>query len=77
MSSAELKSNLHKLIDNVNNEELLLALYEFINQEEKEEDSKFWNSLTTEQKEKVYQSFEESNHDDKLLSWDSVKRKFE
>jgi hypothetical protein len=53
MGTAELRSNLHKIVDRIEDERLLRAIYSFLNEREKAEEGKMWNSLTEEQKKEV------------------------
>jgi hypothetical protein len=76
VNQAALKSDLHKLIDSLDNEEILLALFDFIDLQKNDLHSNFWHSLTSEQKNQISLSFEESNHDESLISWDTILNKF-
>jgi len=76
MGTTELKSNLHKILDKIENEQLLRTIYDFLKQMENKEEGRIWASLTEEQKKEVYLSYEESENDDVLLDWNSLKKKF-
>lgn len=74
MSTLELKSDLHKILDKIENEELLRTIYDFLKQPD---DSKsFWNSLSEAQKQEVYLSYQESENSANLLNWDDLKKKY-
>lgn len=74
MSTLELKSDLHKILDKIENEELLRTIYDFLKQPD---DSKsFWNSLSEAQKQEVHLSYQESENSANLLSWDDLKKKY-
>ncbi|MES2138902.1 MAG: hypothetical protein V4511_04300 [Bacteroidota bacterium] len=49
MSTAELKSNLYKLIESINDSKTLNAIYTLITEKKKQEVD-WWNELTEEQK---------------------------
>jgi hypothetical protein len=75
MGTAELKSNLHKILDEIDNEQLLRAIYNFLMQRENSVEGKFWKTLTEEQKREVYLSYSESEDDNNLIDWKDVKKK--
>ena len=75
MSTIELKSNLHKIVDKIDNEQLLQTIYDFLKLSENSQEGQIWKSLTEEQKKEVYLSFQESEDDKNLVSWDEVNKK--
>lgn len=74
MGTFELKSNLHKLVDKINNEELLRTIYDFLKLRENSEEGRIWKTLTEEQKKEVFLSYEESENEANLTSWDDVRK---
>ncbi|WP_373522839.1 hypothetical protein [Aquiflexum sp.] len=72
MGTVELKSDLHKILDTIENEELLRTVYDFLKQGQKTEKGQFWNTLTEDQKKEVYLSYEQSQDDEKLIKWDDI-----
>lgn len=76
MSTIELKSDLHKIVDKIENEQLLRAIYDFLKQGENEQEGQIWNTLTEEQKNEVYLSYKESQDDKNLIDWETVKKKY-
>ena len=52
MGTIELKSNLHKIVDQIDSEQLLHAIYDFLKQRLNSEEGQIWKSLTEEQKTK-------------------------
>jgi hypothetical protein len=60
MGKVELKSNLHKIVDRIEDERLLRAIYSFLKERENSEEGQMWKSLTEEQKKEVLQAYEES-----------------
>ncbi|MEX2231185.1 MAG: hypothetical protein WD824_03425 [Cyclobacteriaceae bacterium] len=72
MGTAELKSDLHKMVDRIEDERLLRAIYSFLNAREHSEEGKMWNSLTEQQKAEVLQAYDESEDDSNLTSDDDV-----
>lgn len=77
MGTAELRSNLHKIVDRIEDERLLKAIYSFLNERENSEEGKMWTSLTEEQKKEVLQSYDESEDDSNLISDDDLWKKVE
>jgi hypothetical protein len=76
MRTVELKSDLLKLLEKIEDEQLLRTIYDFVKQSENAEVGQIWKTLTDEQKSEVYASYEESQDDKNLTSWEDVKRKY-
>ena len=75
MGTIELKSNLHKMVDKIDNEQLLHAIYDFLKDRMNSEEGNIFRSLTEKQKKEVYLSYQESEDQDNLISWEDVKKK--
>lgn len=73
MEIDELKSELHKILNNFTDEQLLRTIYDFIKARENSREGEIWNTLTDEQKKEVYLSYEESEVDENLTDWDVIK----
>ncbi len=76
MSTIEIKSDLHKILDKMENEQLLRTVYDFLKQSENQEEAQMWKTLTEEQKSEVYLSYEESRDDKNLINWEDLRMKF-
>ncbi|HEY8938122.1 MAG TPA: hypothetical protein VIM65_23025 [Cyclobacteriaceae bacterium] len=76
MGTVELKSDLHRILDNIENEQLLRTIYDFLKQKENVREGQIWKMLTEEQKKEVYLSYKESEDDKNLKSWDDIKKKY-
>lgn len=76
MGAAQLKSDLQKIIERIDNEQLLQTVYDFLKQREDSKEGEFWKSLTDEQKKEIYLSYEESENDENLIAWESLKKKY-
>jgi len=72
MGTAELKSHLHRMVDRIEDERFLRAIYSFLNQKENSKEGRMWNSLTEEQKREVLQAYEESEDDSNLINDEDV-----
>ncbi len=68
MGTVELKSNLHELIDGIQNPTLLESLYEILEARKKSSVGGLWASLSAEQQEEVLAAFDESENPDNLVS---------
>ncbi len=76
MSTAELKSDLSKMLEKIDDEQLLRTIYEFLKQGIDEEEGKFWKTLTEDQKRRVYESYEQSKDAKNLIAWETIKKKY-
>ncbi len=74
MGTIELNSDLHKILDRIENEQLLRTIYNFLKLREDAEEGQIWKTLTKEQKKEVYLSYEESRDDKNLTKWDAIKK---
>lgn len=72
MGATELKSSIHKIVDSIQNEQLLQTLYDFLKASEARESGLFWNSLTEEQKKEVLLAYEESEDENNLIDSEKV-----
>ncbi len=73
MSTLDLKSDLHNILDKIENEQLLRTIYDFLKQSENAKEGQIWKTLSEEQKKEVYQSYAESQ-DNNLVDWNDVKK---
>lgn len=76
MGTIELKSDLRKILDGIEDEQLLRTVYDFLKQRENAEVGQIWKTLTDEQKKEVYASYEESKDDNNLTSWEDIMKKY-
>jgi hypothetical protein len=76
MGTIELKSDLRKILDRIDDERLLRTIYDFLKQRENAEVGQIWKTLTDEQKKEAYASYEESRDDTNLTCWEDVKKKY-
>lgn len=75
MSTLELKSDLYKILDKIENEDLLQVVYDFLTQEQSKE-GEIWNSLSEDQKKEVKLSYQEAENADNLIKWEDLKHKY-
>jgi len=74
MRTTELRSELHSIVDRIQDDRLLQAVYYFLSQRENSEEGLMWKSLTDEQKNEVLLAYEESEDNANLIDWEEVKK---
>lgn len=67
MRTIELKTNIHKIVDGIQSEQLLRTIYDFLKVREKSKPGHLWASLTEEQKQDVLLAYEESEDENNLI----------
>jgi hypothetical protein len=76
MGRINLKTDIHRLVDKIENEQLLEVFYDFLVSHQNNSPSEFWLTLTEEQKKEVLLSYAESEDDSNLMDKDELfKRK--
>jgi hypothetical protein len=76
MTLTQLKSNLHNLIDEIENEDILEIYYNEIRKLVSSSKHRIWDTLTEEEKKEVLISFEESEDDKNLIDNEQVMSKY-
>lgn len=72
MSTIDLKSNIHKIVESIQSEQLLQTLYDFLKSKEKSHPGKLWESLTEQQKNEVLLAYNESEDENNLIGSDEI-----
>lgn len=67
MQTIEIKNNIHKLVDNIENINLLNSIYQFLKYNRPNENGDLWESLSENQKNQVLSSLIESENDESTL----------
>ena len=75
MNTLELKSNLHKLIDNINNEKILCSFYEMMSSLNEHNEGSLWAKLSSEEQQELVDLDEETKNEDNLNSHSTIKEK--
>lgn len=75
MSTTEIKTNLHKIVDRIDDERLLRVIYDFLEVREKSNEGQLWQTLTNEQQLEVLQAYEDSDIDCNLIDDEDVWQK--
>ena len=72
-----MKSNLHQIVDRIEDDRLLRTIFSFLKERENSEDSRIWDSLTDEQKKEVLLAYDESEDEANLIEdkdvWNKLK----
>ena len=76
MNYTSLKSNLHKLIDQIDNPNLLEEYYQEMKSIIQKSQENVWETLTEDQKKEVLLSYEESEDENNLTDTKSVLNKY-
>ena len=74
METVELKSNLHQLIDGIQNPTLLESLYEILSSIMDTKEGALWGELTDDQKQEVLDEYKESEDSENLIPHSQVLR---
>lgn len=75
MNALELKTNLHSIVDKMQNEHVLQSLYDFLKTKENSKNGELCASLSHDQREEVLKAFDESEVEADLIESDLVFRK--
>jgi hypothetical protein len=75
MNAIEVKSNLHQLIDNIQNINLLNSILEVLNNTQNQKEGELWSSLSESQKSEVIAAYNESEDESTLIKSKDVLRK--
>jgi hypothetical protein len=68
MTTVELKSNFHKLIDNINNENVLYKFYEIIEKTKESKEGSLWARLSPNEQQELIMIEKESRLAENLIS---------
>ncbi len=72
MGTTELKRNLLEMMGNIQDEQLLQSLYDFLKSHEISKTSPLWDTLSTVEKEQVLLAYEESENEEDLISYKEI-----
>lgn len=75
MNLTEIKKNLHLLIDRIDNENLLISLYDLIKNRSSIKEGRLWDRLSLQDREELLCALEESEDPENLISHDEMKEK--
>ncbi len=72
MNSTEIKFNIDKIINEIQNEETLKTIYDFLKTATPNNAPQLWQLLNEEEKEDVLLSFDESEDESNLISFEKA-----
>jgi len=75
MSTIELKTNFHKLIDAFSNDSVLYKFYELLLKANDTKNNQLWSRLTKEEQEELLQIEKDSYNDENLIKHSQVSKK--
>lgn len=76
MTTLEIKTSFHNLIDSIEDNELLSQFYEIMRIKRASKDDGVWKLLTEKEREELLLSNSESNNEANLISNEEVKKKY-
>lgn len=77
MEAVELKSNIHQIVDAIQNQQVLQTLYDLLKPKENEKNTFIWDSLNEEQKQELLLAYEESENQENLVDATVIFKNFE
>lgn len=67
MGTVEIRLGIHKIVDGIQDEQLLKTIYDFLKVREAAKPGRLWDSLTEEQKQEVLLAYDESENEINLI----------
>lgn len=67
MEKIELRSSIHKIVDDIESEQLLKTIYDFLKVKESSKSVSAWDLLSEDQRQEVLLAYEESEDESNLL----------
>ena len=71
----KIKNGLHAMIDKIENEELLEFVYQLLDSRSSEKEGALLNRLSVQEKQELYEAYEDSQDNANLLDFDEIKKK--
>ena len=75
MKLAELKSDFHALIDQIDDPNILSQFYDVMSQSAHQQNS-MWQSLSASQQKALLEAYEDSENEDNLIPFSQIKEKY-
>ena len=75
MKQSDIRSNFHKLIDEIDNERLLMKFYDLLIKSSDQKEGELWNQLSNEQKNEVLIAESESHYQKNLIDHETQNAK--
>ncbi len=75
MSTIEIKNSFHKLIDSIDNDNILLKFYDLLERAVTVKPGYLWNRLTKEEQEELLKIASETDNEENLISHSAIQAK--
>lgn len=75
MKQSDIRTNLHQLIDEIENDQLLIKLYDILSKSKDQNEGDLWNQLSDEQRKELLISESESKYKENLVDHEKQKAK--
>jgi len=75
MNTIEIKNNFHKLIDRIDNDNILSKFYSILEQASTLKDGQLWNKLTEEEKQELFLIDNETDNNQNLIPHSTIQEK--
>ena len=75
MKQTDIRTSFHKLIDEIDNDNLLMKFYDLLNKSSDQKEGELWNQLSDEQKNEILLAESESHYVKNLIDHDTQKEK--
>ncbi len=75
MTTTELKTNFHKLIDEINNDAVLNQFYEILSSTKDRKEGTLWNMLSLQEQKELIETEAESHKEENLISHKEITEK--
>jgi hypothetical protein len=75
MKQSDIRTNLHQLIDEIENEQLLIKFYDLLSKSKDQNEGNLWNQLSDEQRKELLVSESESKYKKNLVDPEKQKAK--
>ena len=75
MKQSDIRTNLHQLIDEIENDQLLIKLYDLLSKSKDQNEGDLWNQLSHEQRKELLISESESKYKENLVDHEKQKAK--
>jgi hypothetical protein len=75
MMQSDIRKSLHQLIDEIENDQLLIKLYDLLSKSKDQNEGDLWNQLSNEQRKELLISESESKYKENLVDHEKQKAK--
>jgi hypothetical protein len=75
MKQSDIRTTLHQLIDEIENDQLLIKLYDLLSKSKDQNEGDLWNQLSDEQRKELLISESESKYKENLVDHEKQKAK--